>query len=172
MRFLAIVLMLVVAAVVYGVLHDQVTVRISLEYFTIGHASLFATRNPTWLACLWGLVATWWVGVLLGVPLAAAARWRRWPRREPHSLVRPLLILMGCAALLAIAAGLVGHLAASRGWVYLVGPLAERVPGDRHVGFLTAVWAHTTSYLVGLVGGTTIIVAVLWGRWSAARRES
>ena len=69
-----IVLMSIAAAIAYGIAHDQVTVRICLEYFTIGHEPVFPTRNPTLLAIGWGIIATWWVGVLLGVPLAIVAR--------------------------------------------------------------------------------------------------
>lgn len=50
MRFFAIVLLTVAAAVAYGVAHDQVTVRVSLEYFTVGHPPVFDTTSPTLLA--------------------------------------------------------------------------------------------------------------------------
>ncbi len=72
MKWLAIVLQCVAACVVYGVIHDQFTVRICLEYFTIGHPPVFPTVNPTLLALGWGVIASWWVGVLVGIPLASA----------------------------------------------------------------------------------------------------
>lgn len=37
----------VLAAVVYGILHDQITARICVEYFTIGHARLIDSDSPT-----------------------------------------------------------------------------------------------------------------------------
>jgi len=49
--------------VAYGLVHDQVTVRVSLEYFTIGHPQLITTSSPTLLALFWGAAATWWVGL-------------------------------------------------------------------------------------------------------------
>lgn len=63
------------ASVVYGILHDQVTARVCVEYFTIGHPSIFGTEDPTLLGIGWGILATWWAGPLLGVPPALAARW-------------------------------------------------------------------------------------------------
>lgn len=36
---LKIVLLCIVAAIVYGILHDQVTARVCAEYFAIGHPS-------------------------------------------------------------------------------------------------------------------------------------
>jgi len=44
-RFGAIVLLCIVAAVVYGVVHDQVTARVCVEYFTIGHPPVFDTAD-------------------------------------------------------------------------------------------------------------------------------
>jgi len=71
---IGIVLRSVFAAVLYGVVHDQITVRVCLEYFTVGHPRIFDTENPTLLGLAWGIVATWWMGLLLEVPLAIAAR--------------------------------------------------------------------------------------------------
>ncbi|MBN1395803.1 MAG: hypothetical protein JW959_12345, partial [Pirellulales bacterium] len=72
MEPLKILLLCVDAAIVYGVLHDQVTARVCVEYFTVGHPPVFATDSPTLLAFGRGFIATWWVGLILGV-LAIAA---------------------------------------------------------------------------------------------------
>src|ERR1700761_8722820 len=100
--------MCIVAAVLYGIIHDQVTARVCVEYFTIGHPPIFGTDNPTLLRIGWGIVATWWVGVLFGVPLGIAARAGSRPKRTVDSLLKPLAGLLGIAALCAVAAGLIG----------------------------------------------------------------
>jgi hypothetical protein len=64
---------------------------------------------------------------------------------------------------IAVAAALVGRHAAERGWVVLLGDLAGRVPKDRHVDFLTALWAHSASYAAGALGGIAA-AAVAWVR--------
>jgi hypothetical protein len=69
-RFVSIILLCIVAAVIYGVVHDQITARICVEYFTIGHPPVFGTDDPTLLGLGWGVIATWWVGLILGFPLA------------------------------------------------------------------------------------------------------
>jgi hypothetical protein len=79
--------------------------------------------------------------------------------------------LLGVMTLSAFVAGAAGWLLASSGAVFLVGPIARELPPDRHVPFLADMWAHSASYLVGLIGGIVVIVGV-WrsrGRASAAQ---
>ena len=160
MKSLRIVLMSVAAAVAYGVAHDQVTARVCVEYFTVGHPQVFATDDPTLLGLGWGALATWWAGLLLGVPLAVAARAGRRPERSAASLARPVLGLLAVMAVSALVAGVVGWLLARAGVVFLVGELHGELPADRHVPFLAALWAHSASYLVGFVGGIVVLVHV------------
>jgi hypothetical protein len=168
MQSLGIVLMCIVAAVCYGIAHDQVTARVCVEYFTVGHPPIFGTDDPTLLGLGWGIIASWWVGLLLGVPLAIVARAGSRPKRSVDSLVRPVACLLGVMAVSALVAGLVGWLLASTGAVFLVGPIARKLPPDRHVPFLIDLWAHSASYLVGLVGGIVISVRVWRARQHSA----
>src|SRR5205085_4521353 len=115
MPALAILLLSVLAAITYGVLHDQVTARLCVEYFTIGHPPVFDTTDPTLLGLGWGVIATWWVGLILGVPLAIAARAGRRPKRSAAELIRPILVLLACMGAAALLAGAVGHVLARRG---------------------------------------------------------
>ncbi len=160
MHTLGIIFLSVAAAIVYGVLQDQITARVCVEYFTIGHPPVFETQNPTLLALGWGVIATWWVGLLLGMALAVAARAGRRPRRGAASLLRPIGILFAVTALGTLGAGLLGWALARAGTVYLAGPLATRVPPDKHVPFLADLWAHSASYLLGFIGGVVVIVWV------------
>ena len=157
---LAIVILSVLAAVLYGVVHDQVTARICIEYFTIGHPPIFThpISSPTVVGLAWGVIATWWMGVLLGNPLAAAAQVGGRPKRSAGSLVRPIGVLLVCMASAAMVAGALGYLAASQGMVVLLEPLAGRVPADRHAAYLTDLWAHSASYVSGTLGGIWLIV--------------
>ncbi|AMV23899.1 hypothetical protein VT84_05855 [Gemmata sp. SH-PL17] len=160
MQLLRIILMSVAAAVLYGVAHDQVTARICVEYFTIGHPPVFGTDDPTLLGIGWGIIATWWVGLLLGVPLAVGARAGSRPKRSAASLVRPIARLLTVMALCATVAGTTGWLLARSGVVFLIGPIADELPADRHVPFLAVLWAHVASYVSGLVGGLVVLMQV------------
>src|SRR5271166_5860061 len=89
-------------------------------------------------------------------------------RGHPHIIA----VLLAVMAVCALAAGIAVWLLARGGFVILVGPIAEVLPADRHVPFLADLWAHATSYLVGVVGGIVVIVLV-WrsrGRAATARR--
>ena len=74
MESLKIVLVCIAAAVLYGIVHDQFTARACIEYFTVFHPPVFRTQSPTLLGFGWGIIATWWVGAILGVLLALTAR--------------------------------------------------------------------------------------------------
>jgi hypothetical protein len=153
MESLKIVLMSILAAAIYGICHDQVTARVCVEYFTIGHAPLFNTNSPTLLALGWGVIASWWMGAFLGIPLAAASRIGKRPKLVASDLLRPVLTLLAVMGFCALLAGLIGYSAASHGRISLVGPMRQRVPSDRHVAFLSDFCAHNTAYAVGFVGG-------------------
>lgn len=166
MRWLAIVVLSILACITYGIIHDQITARICVEYFTIGHPRIIPTEDPTILGLVWGIVATWWVGAMIGVPLATIARIGSRPKKTAVSLLQPMAILFASSALLAVLAGLTGYVAASMGWVWLIGPIAENVPQEKHVSFLVDLWAHSASYLGGFVGG---ILLVIWV-WRSRRQ--
>jgi hypothetical protein len=170
MEALKIIVTCIAAAVVYGIAHDQVTARVCLEYFTVGHPPIFNTQDPTLLGIGWGIIATWWVGVLLGVPLAVAARAGARSKRSVGSLIRPVAWLLLAMAVSALAAGILGWLLGRSGTVFLIGPIAQALPADRHAVFLADLWAHSASYLIGFVGGIVLIVIVWRSRRSAPPR--
>jgi hypothetical protein len=172
MQFVTIIVLCIVAAVVYGVIHDQITARICIEYFTIGHPPVFNTSDPTLLGLGWGVIATWWVGAILGVPLAMSARLGKRPTMSAVQLVRPLTLMLIITGALATAAGAVGHFAAARGWVMLLEPLATTVPRDRHTPFITDLWAHLASYFGGFLGGINLCLYVWHRRGSIPLAEN
>src|SRR4051794_17708525 len=133
MQPIRIILLCIGAAIIYGVVHDLITAQICVEYFTIGHPPVFETDSPALLALGWGVIATWWVGLLIGVPLALVARVGARPKRSVGSLVRPVAVLLGVMALGAVVAGVVGWLLARRGAIGLLEPLSSSVPAEKHV---------------------------------------
>jgi len=172
MTSLKIIGLCVAAAMVYGILHDQVTARVCVEYFTIGHPAIFRTESPTLLAIGWGVVATWWVGLFLGVGLALAARAGGRARLEIPDLLRPIAVLLASMGAISLVAGLAGYFASRAGWVWLVDPLASRVPVEKHSRFLADLWAHNAAYAAGFLGGLLVCFLVLRQRYRTSSPQS
>jgi hypothetical protein len=168
MHWLSILLLSIASCVVYGILHDQVTARICVEYFTVAHPPVFNTENPTLLAFGWGTIATWWVGVFLGIPLATAARLGSRPKRSAISLIRPIAVMSACVGAFAFLAGVAGYISSSKGWVFLNPPLAFQIQQEKHVPFFVDFFAHNASYLGGFLGG---ILLTAWVWWTRIRME-
>lgn len=171
---LQIILLALGAAIAYGIIHDQVTARVCVEFFTLWHPPLLGPSppSPTLLGLAWGVLATWWVGLGLGVLLALAARAGPWPPRDARSLLRPVaLLLLACGALAALA-GTTAYLLAEAGRIRLLGPLAAKLPPARHAAFLADLWAHLASCGAGFLGGTLIALLTLRARARAAGEEA
>jgi hypothetical protein len=158
MKALSIVGMSVLAAIVYGIVHDQITVRVCVEYFTVAHPPLFDTTSPTILGLCWGIAATWWVGLALGNLLAYAARFGTRPKLNATDLVRPIGRLLLVMAVASFLAGLTGWALCTTNVVHLGGPIGAHVEQSRHARFMADWWAHGASYLVGAVGGLVLSV--------------
>lgn len=158
-ELLKIIALAIAAAVAYGIVHDQFTARVCVEYFTVGHPPVFPTTSPTLLALGWGVIATWWGGVLLGLPAAALARFGARPKLSARDLVRPLVRLLGVMAIAAASAGMIGYKTALAGYIRLAPPLSQLLPPEKHAPFIADAAAHLMSYAAGFLGG---ILLCLW----------
>jgi hypothetical protein len=170
MQIAGIIIISILAAILYGIIHDQVTARICVEYFTIAHPGLIDSDFPTVLGFFWGVVATWWAGLAVGIGLALAARAGRRPKLTSLQMIRPISILLGCMFVVAILAGIVGYLTSSAGIFTLIPRLASRIPDNKHVAFLTAGWAHSGSYLAGFFGGIVLCIRT-WKRRKRIQKD-
>jgi hypothetical protein len=164
-----IVLFATLAAIVYGVIHDLITAHLCVEYFTIAHPPVFATDSPVLLALGWGILATWWVGLILGLALAAAARLGPPPRLGLGTLRRPIVLVMAFSALAALGAGILGALFAANTTAPTPDAWAPSIPPGRYVAFTAVAWAHGASYAAGGLGGLVVILHTLRRRRSARR---
>ncbi len=170
METLRIVALAVLAAVVYGIVHDLVTAHVCVEYFSVFHAPVIG-RNapPVAYALVWGVIATWWVGLPLGVMLAYVARAGRYNKLRARVLVRPVLRLLVVMFALAMGAGLVGYVLVGSGGFPLPDFVADDLDPALHARFAFDLFAHNASYGVGVLGGLVLcawlLKARLDGRW-------
>lgn len=146
------------AAIAYGLVHDQITARICVEYFSVAHPKILPTTSPTLLGLLWGVLATWWVGAALGFLLAQVSQA---PSEAPPTslavLARRVALLLGVMALGALLAGFLGYALAGRGLLRVPADLARQIPLENHRGFVIDLMAHLASYLFGFVGGAVLV---------------
>jgi len=164
MQSVKIILTCVVAAVLYGIVHDQFTAHICVEYFTVFHPPVFPTQSPTLLALGWGVIATWWMGAFLGVLLAVAARAGSRTKVVASELFRPISKLLALMGVLAATAGIFGYVLGSRGTIVPPQWVASVLPQARHARFMADWWAHNASYFVGLFGGIGLCMVTFRAR--------
>lgn len=161
METLKIVAFSILAAISYGILHDQVTAHVCVEYFTIAHPPIFPTQSPFLLAIGWGIIATWWVGLPLGILLALAARVGRKAKLGLGQLWKPITLLMAWSAGVALFSGVVGALSVAMRMMELPGDWPSVIPVQRWSAFAFALWAHAASYIMGILGGLFLIASII-----------
>jgi hypothetical protein len=151
------------AAVGYGVLHDQVTVRLSPAYFLVGHRPLCG-GTPATVALCWGVAGTWWVGAVLGVILALVARPAAGRQVRVKDVMVGVTAVLAAAALASGAAGLITWTLAPA----LPGALGAEIPRPEQRAFAAAWAAHAGSYGAALVGGFVLVRRI----WVATGRSA
>lgn len=164
----------VAAAMVYGVFNDQITSRISWEYFYYGkglapglHAAPPVDPRLYWQAAQVGMKATWTVGLLIGVALLLANNPGRRTQLPYRHLVKYLAVIMLCAILAAAACGLLGYL----GWpAYWSEDFRQMIRHDefRPRRFMCVYGIHLGGYIGGLLG-TILVVALIQRRRAAVK---
>ena len=145
------------AAMAYGILHDQITARICLEYFTIAHPPLFHTTSTTRLAVYWGAAATAGIGLVFGALLALVSQSAGSPPSPAGQLIPRIGRLLAAMGISAWVAGCAGFYLSQRALIPFPTALAEVIPAPRHDRFIAVWFAHLASYLVGFTGSALLI---------------
>ena len=154
---LKIVAMGILAAVIYGELQDNTLIGYCPEYFTVFHPDIFGTHDLRLLALGWGFVATWWVGLLLGIALAACAQGGPRPQVSWRQLLPGICLVFGVTAaitgLVFVGAGAAGFTAPA----YALGRAADLDQATQgKVSYMLA--AYNASYLTAFLGGVALCI--------------
>jgi hypothetical protein len=145
----------VIGIIIYGIVHDEITAHLCVEYFTVAHPHLFPTQDPFLLGIAWGIAGTWWVGLLLGSILAFVSQVGTAPKLAAKDLVVRVLALLFVTACCALLAGTVTYFVA-RAYRLVLPDLA--IPVEKHAAFFSVWAAHLASYCVGIIGGLLMIL--------------
>lgn len=158
----------VAAAMVYGALNDQITARLSWEYFYYGKGLaevLPAGQAPSpalyWEAAKVGMKATWSAGLIVGVALLIANNPRRgWPQVSYATLVQWLAMILAACVAFAVLLGMAGY----AGWlVPFSSDFAQMVRHDefRPYRFMAVFGVHLGGYVGGLLGMTLAVMCIV-----------
>jgi heme A synthase len=137
----------------YGILHDQITYSISPEYFTKFKYEQFGFE-PSWFGgdrqtvAVIGFLATWWMGLIIGVILGIVAFIFPDYKTMAKALRKSIILIFCIAACSALAGGLYGrfYLAHTQVNWWLPEDLIDRK------AFITVGSIHNFSYLGGVLG--------------------
>lgn len=152
-----------VVAVVYGVAHDLITAHVCPDYFLPPyHPLLIDTRAPLLLALLWGFVATFWMGGILGLGLGLVAQLGTRPKLTLAQLRRPLLLTMVAVWGSAMSILLVLHFITLR-----VAALEPKVTEINRRLVIVGI-THAYSYAAAAIAGIGLAVYVLRRRMLSA----
>lgn len=167
--FFIIVLAAIVIASIYGVGHDQATYSISPEYYTrfkfiqFNLADSGAAQHmtqPRSAVVMVGVKASWWMGLYIGLILAAITLMYRNADTMFAAAMQALGIVLAIAIVAGVIGGFYGHyVLAKRGvdW-WLPENLVHRTD------FITVGSIHNFSYLGGVIGLVVAIVFLFFKR--------
>ncbi|MBI2811372.1 MAG: hypothetical protein HYX67_11155 [Candidatus Melainabacteria bacterium] len=153
------------AAVVYGIIHDEITAHLCVEYFTVAHPHLFATQSPAALGVLWGITGTWWLGLLLGIVLARVSTVDSGaPKSTANFIAGRIGLIVVITAFSALVSGMAVYFIAAHSHLTLPDP---NVSPEKHSMFY-AVWAaHLASYFAAISTSLLVVLNV----WSVRLRN-
>ena len=159
-KFTALLLILLFSPLiggVYGILHDQITYSISPEYYTkfkfyqfglmdMGNEAIFP--NPRLEVSAVGFMATWWMGLIIGLILGLIGLIHKTYKQMLKTTVRAILITI----IVAFTTGLIG-LAYGKFHLAEIGVnwrLPENLVDPEN--FISVGSMHNFSYLGGVLG--------------------
>ena len=122
------------------------------------------------MALAWGVIATWWVGAILGVSLASVARIGAAPKIDLADLKWPIVKVMLVSAAAAGSALLIGAGLYALEIVHINTMWEAKIPRAKHHAFVAVAWAHTASYIVGGIAGSTLVIRTFLSRYPRGSR--
>lgn len=166
-KFLILLLIIVIALLIgglYGIIHDQLTYSISNEYYTkfkfiqfgfIDHGDEAILPNPRLYASAVGFLATWWMGIPIGIILGLVGL-----IHKNYKLM--FKITMKAFVITVIVAFFTGLIGLAYGKIYLANTGVNWWLPDNLIdtkNFISVSSMHNFSYLGGLTG---LIVGIIY----------
>ncbi|MFK7907930.1 MAG: hypothetical protein AB8B69_22555 [Chitinophagales bacterium] len=176
-KLISLILILIIAPLlggIYGIVHDQITYSISNEYYTKFKFIQFGLENwgmgenigtpkspeiilwsPRLGAAIVGFLATWWVGMIIGIVLGLIGLIHKSGKEMFQTTMKASLMTIGIALIVGIIGLIYGKLVLannSPNW-YLPDNLINRA------NFIMVGSMHNFSYLGGIIG---MIISIIY----------
>jgi hypothetical protein len=167
--FSSFVLISAITAGLYGVLHDQVTYTISPEYFTAFKFKQFNIYpqqfgNARIAVGVIGFLASWWMGIFLGLLLGATALIFKTHQQMKTELRKVLSFIL----LIVFAFGGIGYLLSKFHFISLELPWGVTDELADKDAFFDVASIHNFSYIGGGIGLLAGIIYLVF-RWRKTR---
>ncbi|MGB7318801.1 MAG: hypothetical protein WBC85_12620 [Planktotalea sp.] len=152
------------ASAAFGALHNQISFTVGASYFYDVKFAQFAI-DPMFQnrfgASLVGALASWWMGLVIGIPaFLLGAFTQRGRRRYFYAGLRAIGVALSVAAIGSFVGLAFGHIADINA---LIGYLPMIDAFSDPIGFVRAAIMHEASYFGGALGG----LAALYVMWRA-----
>ncbi|SFL06510.1 hypothetical protein SAMN04488518_1262 [Pseudovibrio ascidiaceicola] len=154
---------------IYGVIHNQVSYAVSPGYFHEFKFIRFGidpTHHNRVGASIVGFMASWWMGVLIGLPIYLGALFVKGTRTFAYTFLNAASIVVTVTVILGIAALITSF--------FTLGP--DTLPpwmNNREVtnplAFARAGTMHNFSYIGGLVGLVFGLGYAIWQAWQSRK---
>jgi len=158
--FIASILLSVIIAIFYGIVHNQFTYTISDEFFTklmferFGFVQ-YGQDTPRLTASIIGAWSTWWMGLVTGFVFATISLFHSDVRQMIKSIKGATLVVLGTSLIF----GLIGLCYGFLGFSRLDSNCCFPLEVHNVKNFIAVSEMHSFSYLGGAVG---LFLGILW----------
>jgi hypothetical protein len=140
----------------YGMLMDQVSVRLCPEYFTVLHNPIPGLTDPTLLGLAWGFLGAAGGGVAMGYLAGLTATIGRKPPLTTRELIIPMLLLVGGVTMATAVTGAIVAIHAATFEIHLDPLFQKRIPVERHHSLFTVACYHAAAYASAILGSIVL----------------
>lgn len=150
------------AAAAFGALHNQISFTIGASYFYDVKFAQFGIdpiiRNRIGASVV-GALASWWMGLLMGLPAFALGLFTQAGRRRYfHAGIKSIWIAISIAAIgafIGLAFGFIAEINMLVGYLPMIDAFSDPI------GFVRAAIMHEASYFGGAIGAL-VALYVMW----------
>lgn len=158
--FIVSILLSVIIAIFYGIVHNQFTYTISDEFFTklmferFGFVQ-YGQDTPRLTASIIGAWSTWWMGLVTGFVFATISLFHSDVRQMIKSIKGATLVVLGTSLII----GLIGLCYGFLGFSRLDSSCCFPLEVHNVKNFIAVSEMHSFSYLGGVVG---LFLGIIW----------